>query len=61
MKSIFKFVLGVILIIPLFILALSFGGVVLGFIFNPTTILIIMGVLLIISIPGIIIGMITKH
>ncbi len=52
--------LGIVLIPALFAFAIGVGGTVMGFIAQPRVMLVLVGILAIISLPGIIIGLMAK-
>jgi hypothetical protein len=52
--------LGIVLIPALFAFAIGVGGTVMGFIAQPRVMLVLVGILAIISLPGIIIGLMVK-
>lgn len=58
--TLFGIGLGIVLIPALFAFAIGVGGTVMGFIAQPRVMLVLVGILAIISLPGIIIGLMAK-
>lgn len=52
--------LGIVLIPALFAFAVGVGGTVMGFIAQPKVMLVLVGILAVVSLPGIIIGLLVK-
>lgn len=60
-RAILIVVLGLIMIPALYAMAIALFGTVLAVISNPRVMMVLLGILGIISIPGIVIGFIARH